>query len=205
MSKTPKYFPRAYGIKTQTDINTLYDDWASSYDDEVKENGYVSPMRTAMALKGFVAKDAKILDFGCGTGLAGKALRACGFENIYGSELNPNMLALAKQSNIYKNTIQTTLETPFPDPVGTYDAITAVGVISSGAGPATLLHTAIERLNSGGLIAFSYNDAALNDESYPRAIEDAIENGTAEKLFEEYGDHLPKKDVGSMIYVLKRL
>jgi predicted TPR repeat methyltransferase len=204
MTNTPKYFPRAYGIKSQSDINALYDDWAQSYDEEVKENGYVSPMRTAQALQQFAPSNAKILDFGCGTGLSGKALRSCDFTNLTGSELNVNMLDIAEQSNIYQNLIHTTLEIPFPAPKGTYDVITAVGVISSGAGPASLLHLALEQLNLGGLIAFSYNDAALNDPSYTEAVADAIASGKAEKLFEEYGDHLSKKDVGSMIYVLKR-
>ena len=50
MIDKPKFFPKAYGLKTQNDINDLYDEWADSYDDEVEENGYVSPARTASAL-----------------------------------------------------------------------------------------------------------------------------------------------------------
>jgi len=43
MIDKPKFFPKAYGLKTQDDINDLYDEWADSYDEEVEENGYVSP------------------------------------------------------------------------------------------------------------------------------------------------------------------
>ena len=49
MKTQRKFFPKAYGLKTQEDINNLYDDWAETYDIEVKENGYVSPTRTALA------------------------------------------------------------------------------------------------------------------------------------------------------------
>ena len=36
-------------------------------------------------------------------------------------------------------------------------------------------------------------------------VEDVKSSGLAEELFCEYGDHLPTKNVGSNVYVLKRL
>ena len=95
MIDKPKFFPKAYGLKTQNDINELYDEWADSYDDEVEENGYVSPTRTASALTQFLPLEASILDIGCGTGLSGVALNNSGFLNIHGTEINLSILVKA--------------------------------------------------------------------------------------------------------------
>ena len=35
MIDKPKFFPKAYSLKTQDDINDLYDEWADSYDEEL--------------------------------------------------------------------------------------------------------------------------------------------------------------------------
>ena len=199
------FFDRAYGTEGQEATNKLYTDWAESYDQEVGSYGYASPKRCAEALAKFLPKDANILDFGCGTGLSGKALRAVGFLTIDGSEIVAEMLEKAQQTTAYRNLYNGHIDRPFPFVPGTYDAITAVGVISSGAGPASLLHDALAALKSGGLLCFSYNDHALQDPPYPEAIEDAISTGVAQQIFCEYGDHLPQKDVGSSVYVLKRI
>ena len=200
-----KFFDRAYGTEGQEATNKLYVDWADSYDDEVGSYGYASPRRCAEALVQFLDKDAQILDFGCGTGLSGKALRAVGFTTIDGSEIVPEMLAKARATNAYRDLYEGKIDQPFPFQAGDYAAITAVGVISSGAGPASLLKEALLALNPGGLLCFSYNDHALGDPPYLEAVEDAKSSGLAEELFCEYGDHLPTKNVGSNVYVLKRL
>lgn len=202
---TQKFFDRAYKITSQSDTNQLYDDWAASYDKEVGQYGYATPKRCAEALAKFLDLDASILDFGCGTGLSGAALRATGFKRIDGSEINSEMIKLARDRGVYRHLFDGDIDTPFPFGVGTYDAITAVGVISSGAGPASLLAIALQQLSPNGLICFSFNDHALEEPSFPAAVQSAIDTGLAEQLFCEYGDHLPEKGVGSNVYVLRRI
>jgi len=200
-----KYFPKAYGLKTQEDINNLYDDWAETYDVEVKENGYVSPARLASALKSFLALDALIYDVGCGTGLSGVALKEMGFLNIHGSEINPNMLKKAQLSGAYQSLKIGDISNPFPDKVGAYDAIVAVGVIGAGAAPAQLMSEALTALSPGGLLAFSLNDAAMAQRSCQGELNNILENGLATELFSEYGPHLSSINVGSTIYILKKI
>ena len=200
-----KYFPKAYGLKTQEDINNLYDDWAETYDVEVKENGYVSPARIASALKSFLALDALIYDVGCGTGLSGVALKEMGFLNIHGSEINPNMLKKAQLSGAYQSLKIGDISNPFPDKVGAYDAIVAVGVIGAGAAPAQLMSEALTALSPGGLLAFSLNDAAMAQRSCQGELNNILENGLATELFSEYGPHLSSINVGSTIYILKKI
>jgi predicted TPR repeat methyltransferase len=204
MIDRPKFFPRAYGLKTQEELNNLYDEWAESYDYEVTENGYVSPARTAVALKQFLTLDASILDIGCGTGLSGVALSNAGFTNIHGSEINPAMLEHAKKTNVYKSLLLGSVDKPFPDHSGTYEAIVAIGVIGAGAGPASLMSEALKALIPGGLFAFSLNDASMAQDACKKEFARIIDGNLAIELFSEYGPHLSTIDVGSTVYVLQR-
>jgi len=205
MKTQRKFFPKAYGLKTQEDINNLYDDWAETYDIEVKENGYVSPTRTALALKSVLPLEALIYDVGCGTGLSGVALKKIGFSNIHGSEINPNMLKKAQQTGAYQSLRLGDITNPFPDRVGLYDAIVAVGVIGAGAAPARLMREALNALLPGGLLAFSLNDAAMAQQSCQDELKFILNSGSAIELFSEYGPHLSFIDVGSTIYILKKV
>ena len=205
MKTQRKFFPKAYGLKTQEDINNLYDDWAETYDIEVKENGYVSPTRTALALKSVLPLEALIYDVGCGTGLSGVALKKIGFSNIHGSEINPNMLKKAQQTGAYQSLRLGDITNPFPDRVGLYDAIVAVGVIGAGAAPARLMREALNALLPGGLLAFSLNDAAMAQQSCQDELKFILNSGSAIELFSEYGPHLSLIDVGSTIYILKKV
>jgi predicted TPR repeat methyltransferase len=205
MIDKPKFFPKAYGLKTQNDINDLYDEWADSYDDEVEENGYVSPARTASALTQFLPLEASIFDIGCGTGLSGVALNNSGFLNIHGSEINLSMLVNAKKKKVYKSLIRGTISNPFPDPPGTYDAIVAIGVIGAGAAPASLLRSALKALESGGLLAFTLNDAAMAQESCKIELKTVLDDNLAVELFSEYGQHLSSINIGSTVYILERI
>ena len=205
MKTQRKFFPKAYGLKTQEDINNLYDDWAETYDIEVKENGYVSPTRTALALKSVLSLEALIYDVGCGTGLSGVALKKIGFSNIHGSEINPNMLKKAQQTGAYQSLRLGDITNPFPDRVGLYDAIVAVGVIGAGAAPARLMREALNALLPGGLLAFSLNDAAMAQQSCQDELKFILNSGSAIELFSEYGPHLSLIDVGSTIYILKKV
>ena len=205
MKTQRKFFPKAYGLKTQEDINNLYDDWAETYDIEVKENGYVSPTRTALALKSVLPLEALIYDVGCGTGLSGVALKEIGFSNIHGSEINPNMLKKAQQTGAYQSLRLGDITNPFPDRLGLYDAIVAVGVIGAGAAPARLMREALNALLPGGLLAFSLNDAAMAQQSCQDELKFILNSGSAIELFSEYGPHLSLIDVGSTIYILKKV
>ena len=85
----------------------LYDDWANTgaYEKNVREWGYDMPEKIAAAaasqtLNASIA-DCKVLDAGAGDGLSGVALKEAGFTNIIGTDLSPEMLAIAKERNVY--------------------------------------------------------------------------------------------------------
>ncbi|MEM6667363.1 MAG: methyltransferase domain-containing protein, partial [Pseudomonadota bacterium] len=153
------HLSRVYGMKTEADSLAFYSDWAATYDAEVGANGYVTPERCAAALKRHApATDLAILDIGCGTGLSGAAFATAGFTAITGTDINADMLEVARGRGVYGSLWVTDIDEPFPFATGTYGAIAAVGVIGSGAAPVFVLEGALDRLGPGGLCVFSFND-----------------------------------------------
>lgn len=182
----------------------IYADWAESYDSDVLGAGYATPARLAAALAAQLPdRDAPILDFGCGTGLSGLALKDAGFTRIDGTDITAEMVAKARAAGIYGRLWVGDPGSPPDVAPGDYAAITATGVVSMGAAPPETLATLLELLAPGGLLALSYNDATLQDAAYMAALAAAMA-GPARLLSEDYGPHLPMKDMKSTVYVLER-
>lgn len=202
---TEKFLAKTYGARDAASTRQLYDDWASSYETEVAENGYVTPGRCAAALKAEILdQDAPILDFGCGTGLSGLALKLAGFTVIDGLDLSADMLAQARAKNLYRTLSRIEAGAPLEHTPGEYGAIAAIGVIGAGAAPISVFDKLIAGLGKGGKLVFSFNDHALADTENEARVQTSLDNGQAVLRFKEYGDHLPGINLKSNVYVIEK-
>ncbi|WP_425046570.1 class I SAM-dependent DNA methyltransferase [Primorskyibacter sp. S87] len=203
MSKT--FLDKAYGLDGAKETRALYDQWASTYEEEVAENGYATPGRVAEALRSCLPDHhAPILDYGCGTGLSGLALRAAGFDTIDGADPSPEMLDGARAKNIYRTLYPIDIESDNPVPTQPYRAIAAIGVIGSGAAPVACFDLLMTALPAKGLLAFSFNDHTLADPTYEAKLNEWLDCGGASLLFQDYGPHLPGLDMKSSVYVVEK-
>ncbi len=199
-----KFLDKAYADGGPKDVKSFYDDWATSYEAEIKDNGYATPRRCAEALAKYTDdKSLKILDFGCGTGLSGLALRMAGFEKIDGVDLSAEMLKIAKSKSIYTDLTQIDGET-LPFSPGTYSAIAGIGLIGPGAAPVSVIDTLFNALGSKGKLVVSLNDVAINEHIYEARLNEYLDDGSARLLLREYGDHLPGHDLKSYVYVIEK-
>ena len=188
------------------DSRELYASWAATYDKEVQKNGYVTPERVANALRDVVTDQSEfILDYGCGTGLSGSALQAVGFENIDGLDVSQEMVNLAEKKSIYKNLRVFDPSSKIPVHPDQYKIITAIGVIGAGAAPLQTFDSLFALLPPNGLFAFSFNDHTLSDPNYEKKVKQCLSSGSASILHKSYGNHLPKANLKSNIYILKKL
>lgn len=202
---TRKYLDDAYDASKRGEVRELYDVWAGSYDAELDEAGYATPLRAAeMLAKAGTPVDVTVLDYGCGTGLSGAALAYWGYTDLHGADLSPRMLAEAEAKQIYGKLWTIDPEAPLPVYPGDYGVIAAVGVISPGAGPASLIATLSDLLLPGGLLLFSFNDHALADPDYMAALDACRGEGGMETVAEEHGEHLPGRDMKSTLYLLRK-
>lgn len=201
---TRKFLDSAYSHTSPEDLRDFYNDWAASYDAEVGDNGYVTPRRIAEAMAAYIPLASTVLDYGCGTGLSGLALRAAGFTTLDGLDPSEDMLAGARATNVYRTLALVDITDPAPIPAKTYDAIACIGVISTGAAPPETLHMVMEALRPRGYLSLSFNDHALEDPTYEGALDQWLDTDRARLLFKEYGPHLPGRNLNSNIYIIKK-
>ena len=183
----------------------IYADWAAHYDADLAEAGYDTPRRIAAALKPYVQPGDRILDFGCGTGLSGLALRQAGFTTIDGLDISAPMLEKAQARGLYA-----TLWQGLPGEItgvtaGQYSVIVAAGVVSLGAAPPETLSLIFDCLAPGGFIGLSFNDPTVAHGSYDAILTQEISRGRVELLFRENGLHLQEPPMGSDVLILMRL
>ncbi|MGB0507942.1 MAG: class I SAM-dependent DNA methyltransferase [Pikeienuella sp.] len=202
---TRKFLTDAYGNEGGTASAEFYDDWAKSYEDEVKENGYATPGRCAEALASVVGDlGAAVIDIGCGTGLSGAALRDAGFTNINGWDPSAEMLEQAHASGIYRKLEQIDPEAPLSAHEGVYVNAMAAGVFSPAVAPPEAFDQTFEFLPRGGCLAVSLNDHAIEDGAHLWRMNAILDAGIAVMKFKEYGDHMPGIDMKSWVYVLEK-
>lgn len=195
-----------FGLKTVEETRAFYDDWARGYDDELAEAGYETPLRCAEALAAHAALPwAPLADLGCGTGLGGLALRAAGFECLDGFDISDAMLERAREKGIYRNLDRLDLSRPLDAlPADTYQNVAAIGVFKPDFMPPTILDDILTKLPPGGCLVYSLNDHSAADGRFDARLCDLIEGGPAELVFKEHGTHLPGRNVGGTVYVLRR-
>jgi predicted TPR repeat methyltransferase len=195
----------AYKLTNPDEAREFYQGWASGYEAEVAANGYITPQRCAEALVRHAAAPwAPIMDLGCGTGISGLALRAAGFECIDGYDFSRAMLDQAAPKAVYRSLAIADLSKPLAIAADIYQNAAAIGCITPEYMPPTVLDEILSKLPQGGCLVFSLNDHSAADGSIIGRLMTLIDCGTAELMFKEYGDHLPRIGLKSTVDVLKK-
>ncbi|MEP1329455.1 class I SAM-dependent methyltransferase [Pseudophaeobacter sp.] len=137
-SKAPD-LAAAYDLASLSGTKRLYAEWAKTYDRGfATEEKYLLPQRTAQA---FVTVGGKgpVLDAGAGTGLCAEELIRLGICEIDATDISPEMLARARQKNLYRSTIEADLLAGIPVPDGSYRGVISSGTFTHGhIGPEAL-------------------------------------------------------------------
>ena len=122
------------GSTAAGEVRDYYDAQASTYDSLLASWGYDAPDAVArMLLQSIPADDAlrTVLDAGCGTGLAGQALRDAGFAGrLLGVDLSPDSVAIAGERGIYDEVVVGDLQQPLAYGDDSVDAVVCVGVLT---------------------------------------------------------------------------
>lgn len=143
-------------------IRTLYDDYAPRFEKALREGlSYRAPeilrdaVIAASAALGRAPAFARMLDLGCGTGLAGPVFASLAAA-IDGVDLSPRMVELARQKGVYRTLAVGDLVTFLSGEAETSaDLILAADVLIYAADLAPVFAGAARVLVPGGLLAFT--------------------------------------------------
>lgn len=107
----------------------------------------------------------RVLDAGCGTGLAGPILRDYARE-LVGIDLSPAMLQQAVLKKVYDKLLACDLETHLKDSVGQYELIVAVDTFNYFGDLSQLLPLCLAALTKSGWLMFTLEEGPLTEDQY---------------------------------------
>lgn len=136
-------------------VEALFDNFAERFDHQLVDMlGYEAPALLADLVAKHGERFERILDLGCGTGLAGPHLARFG-GRLTGVDLSSAMLAKAAERGGYDTLVQSEAVEFLASHPGAYDLILAADVLIYFGDLAPLFSAAAAALPPGGLMAFS--------------------------------------------------
>eukprot|EP00177_Eucheuma_denticulatum_P003006 GFKZ01005407.1.p1 GENE.GFKZ01005407.1~~GFKZ01005407.1.p1 ORF type:complete len:234 (+),score=32.47 GFKZ01005407.1:210-911(+) len=168
---------------------SMYAAWAPDYDKHISSTGYVAHVKLAHLLKDSmeekatklpVDKPIRIMDIGCGTGLCGGALSEMWGSHkhpihVIGVDFSPDMLAKARASGNYAETVEANIMKPFEISGGPIHFLASSGVFVEGHVGPEAMPTSFNHVEEGGTIVISIRTHAFTAQKkeYMNWIEEA--------------------------------
>lgn len=169
----------AYELEDEVSMQSFYANWASEYDQQMVDNlKYIAPNILAQYLIHHVADtEAKILDIGCGTGLAVLAMHKAGYRDLHGIDLSEEMLSIANNRGLYTQTYCMNACDPFPFKDKLFDGVICSGTFTHGhVGPEPLVEIA-RVLKPSGLLACAVHQDLWQASGFEQAFESMEADG----------------------------
>ena len=184
------------------DKSAHYDSWAANYDDDLEREGFVAPQHAAALLKSVVPTEAKVLDFGCGTGLVGVELAALGCQNLYGVDVSQRMIELAQQRGCYQSVREHDLRTPLIDDIR-YQAGICVGVCAFGPLNAGHIAHMTQVLEGGAPLILTINGRAWDELDWAQQLEEAQEQHGYTVEYIKTIPYLVDKEIDAKLLIIR--
>ncbi len=193
------------GSTSSEDVAKSYDDWAPTYDETLVEWDYRAPAEAAGILHASQPTASEILDAGCGTGLAGAALRAAGFNgSIDGVDLSESSLAEAERRNIYRSLQPANFQDlPLDIPDNSYDALICIGVLTYVPDSLAILSEFARLVRPGGTMLVTQREDLFKERNFADTLRSLRQAGhVTEVSVSEPRPYLPgNPDFGDEIKV----
>jgi len=173
-----------YKLTSKDKVLKYYDDWTKNaqFNQDMIEWEYTAPVNTVQLIDKYIHdKNIKILDAGCGSGLAGIELKKRGFTNIYGVDFSKSMLNLIP-NNIYQTVELIDLNEPLKYNDNNFDVIICVGTFTYGHVKARALNEFLRVTNKNGYICFTINEGIYTEYKFDKKINELSKNKSWEVL-----------------------
>jgi len=195
-----------YKLTSKDKVLKYYDNWTKNaqFNQDMIEWEYTAPVNTVQLLDKYIHdKNIKILDAGCGSGLAGIELKKRGFTNIYGVDFSQSMLNLIP-NNIYQTVELIDLNEPLKYDDNDFGAIICVGAFTYGHVKAHALDEFIRVTNKNGYICFTINEGIYAEYKFDKKINELSKNKSWEVLNLSKSSYIVNKDVEAWLCLAKK-
>ena len=183
-----------YSAGSVDELARRYNEWAGRYDAELqREFGWNGHIRGVETFVRFVQPHAKVIDVGCGTGLAAAELVARGFSQIDGFDLSEGMLAEAEKRGVYGDLRTGVLGEHLDYPTASYDAAIATGVFSAGHSPPSGWDEVARIVKPGGYFVLTLRPDMFESEGFRAKEEELVAAGKWELMETTAPEHLLAK------------
>ena len=163
-----------YSSTSNEELQGRYDQWAPEYEqDLVGCFAWNAPGNASALLEKYVAKPARILDAGAGTGLVGVSLRQLGYTDLVAIDLSAGMLEEAHRKQVYSEFHQMVLGETLDFEIAEFDAVISVGVFTFGHAPASAFDELVRVTKPGGYIVFSLRTDVYENNGF-REMQDGL-------------------------------
>ena len=195
-----------YKLTSKDKVLKYYDDWTKNaqFNQDMIDWKYTAPVNTVQLIDKYIHdKNIKILDAGCGSGLAGIELKKRGFTNIYGVDFSKSMLNLIP-NNIYQTVELIDLNEPLKYDDNDFGAIICVGTFTYGHVKAHALDEFIRVTNKNGYICFTINEGIYTEYKFDKKINELSKNKSWEVLNLSKSSYIVNKDVEAWLCLAKK-
>jgi predicted TPR repeat methyltransferase len=197
---------RVYAATTPQESQRAYDEWASQYDADMIEQGYVAPAICAKAVASHGNINGSVLDAGCGSGGVGIELRKLGASTIDGVDFSDGMLQVAENTGVYRNLSSVDLSKPVEIADNSYDNLICVGTLTQGhVGPIPALNEFARIVKSGGVIVATILETIWEKDGYEAEVDRLVSEGKVELISKDVQQYRKHAGVGGRVLILKRL
>jgi len=161
------------GNTNSSENATFYDDWAETYDGNLRDWNYRAPVEAAAMIAPHLNTGERVLDVGCGTGLFGKAMTEAHACTVDGLDISDASLDVARQTGAYDKLLCQDLQiTPLPFDDNTFGAAACIGVMTYIEDVSALLADLCRMVRPGGHIVFTQRDDKWQDRKFDAVIAD---------------------------------
>ena len=195
-----------YKLTSKDKVLKYYDDWTKNaqFNQDMIDWEYTAPVNTVQLLDKYIHdKNIKILDAGCGSGLAGIELKKRGFTSIYGVDFSKSMLNLIP-NNIYQTVELIDLNEPLKYNDNNLDVIICVGTLTYGHVKAHALDEFIRVTNKNGYICFTINEGIYTEYKFDKKINELSKNKSWQVLKLYKSSYIVNKNVEAWLCLAKK-
>ncbi|MFK8034789.1 MAG: class I SAM-dependent methyltransferase [Hyphomicrobiales bacterium] len=180
----------AFAVRGCEALELQYDEWAETYDQDNAAMGFRLPVLVAAFFARWVPARGKVLDAGCGTGLAAENLYVLGYRDLTGIDLSNAMLEKARETGVFLDLHRMVMGRPLHFASNTFSGAIVTGVFTEGHAPHSSFDELIRVVKQGGHIVFNVRDDIYEQHGFREKM-DRLEADGLWKLSEKSAPFRP--------------